>query len=250
MSWTEGEKAYAIQFIPRHGYRKVAKRLGKKPENVWAFSRRHSCMYGDVKGYIRANEVSQMCGDALANIIRIADVAGVTLRLGERVIGKYKGARIVLVKEQWGLEYAEKINAKREGQELAKYGYLNLKQAARYLGVGNGTIMRAAKGQGCLGQMFQKVRTVKGLNNATLCNPYDLEPIRVWLEDMRAKAQKLTSTKSLSVELGLNQGHAAILGKSLGGVSLLYKGRWMCFLDESQVQAFYEHYGYQSGRAA
>lgn len=232
-TYTPTEQAYIEQHLPLRGHRWVAKRLKRTPDTVWNWANRRGIRLGDLKGWVRAADLSAETGVAQSNIMRLAERDGVMRRLGTAPDGK---CLCVLVRERWAIAYATSVRADREGDTARDAGYLTIDQLVRHWRLGRGTILRGLNGHGFLAPFLASARVTRGMWGAFLLNPHDAERIRRELDETRAEAKRLVSTKSLAIEAGVKQAYAADLGRQYGGKLLLVGGRLCCFVTPATAE--------------
>lgn len=240
MPWTEDEKEFVRKHLPRKGYLRVAKQLGKKPVNVSAWASNNGVQWGDIPGWVKAMDVARAGNTSLSNVIRLATVAGTIRRLytTTKANASTRGI-LVLVREKWAAKLLGELREKHAADEAREAGYLTSTQCTRLWRVGKGTALRGFAGKGYLGPLIAEARVVRGSGTkgegTYLINPHDAERIRAHLQEQRDQARQLISTKAISVELGVKQQYAADLGRKAGGRILFAQGRLSCYLTEVQA---------------
>lgn len=231
--WPEHD--YIRRQLPRHGYRAVARSLGKHPQTVWAYAARHGIEHGDIAGYVRVAGLAKRAGVAYQHVYQRAIADGVMHRVGS--VKLHPRSRPCLVPQEWADAFLTELETKRAGDELiTEADWLTVPQVQKAWQVGRGTILRGLNGKGVIAELLKQesVRTARATAAHRLgrwiVEPYGAERIRRRLENDRRRAKKLISTKSISIEAGVSQTYAADVGKELGGEHLFVHGRIMCFV--------------------
>lgn len=229
--WPEHD--YIRRVLPTHGPKHVARKIGRSPQTVWAYGQRHGIEFGDVAGYIRLAGLENATGVNYHMLYQRAESDGVLKRLGNKNSGSRGHA--VLVPQSWADSMIAECNAKQQADELLEQaGWLTLPDCVRTWKVGKSTILRGLKGTGILGRLLEEenVRAARASgptrDGMWIVEPYGAERVRRRLEHDRERARQLVSTKSLSVEAGVQQAYVAELGRELGGELLFVHGRFMC----------------------
>lgn len=232
-NWTQEEEDYVFRYLPRHGHHLVAQKLGRSPAAVHSFASRRGVFHGDLPGYVRVAGLARRAGTSYAHVYQRAVADGVTHQLGNPKLGPR--ARPVLVPETWADQFLAELDAKEAGDELIdEAGWLTVTDLTRAWAVGKSTILRGLNGRGVIADLLEQeqVRTAQasGYHRAGrwIVEPYGADRVRRRLERDRNRARDLISTKSVAVEAGVSQTHAAVLGRDLGGELLFVHGRWMC----------------------
>ena len=232
------EIEYLHRWYPTRGARWCAERLCRTPHSIHHAAARQGLTYGLIKGLVRIAHLARAANDSASNVTRAAQSAGVIKRIGNRKLGRRWGARLALVPERWAEEYLRTREERLDGETAREAGYLTRAQCAAAWRVSRSTVLRAVNGTGTLAPLLKTARITRGNNGGSiLINPHDAETVRRKLEKDRRLAERLTSTKSLAVDLGLKQQYLAELGREAGGRLLLTNGRWCCYLTSEQVDA-------------
>lgn len=237
---------------PRKGRHWVAKRIGRSPDVVHAYARKHGLELGDMPGWIRVSELARLLGLEAPTVHQRAEAEGVIRRI--RAATKTRGTIAAVVPQEWADAYSQEITSRLAGEELRdRAGWLSTPELVRLWKVGKSTILRGLNGQGVLADLLKDVRTARGMEGAKgglwLVHPHDAERIRARLEADRAKAKTLVSTKSLAVECGVKQGYAATIGRDLGGELLFVHGRLMCHVTPQVAEAMRQRFLESKGPA-
>lgn len=222
---------YIVKKVPRYGASWVARKLGLPMANVWQYANRRGVRFGEIPGWVRITEAAARAGVSLSFAHHVAKRDGAYRLIGDP--RKNSRSKLVIVPEAWADRFAVDRAARREADEAREAGYLTVDELKDMWRVGRGTIIRGVAGKGCLAPHLETARIVRGTGTSRgtiYVNPHDAERIRKALEDGRAKARRLVSTKSLAIELGIQQSYAADLGREAGGEIILFGGRLACFV--------------------
>lgn len=225
---------------PRRGRHWIAKKLGRSPDVVHAYARKHGLELGDVPGWIRVSELARLLGRETHIVHQRAKGDGVIRRF--RAATRARGTIAAVVPQAWADAYAREITARLAGEELRdRAGWLTTPELVRLWRVGKGTILRGLNGDGVLAPLLEGARTARGMEGsqggAWLVHPDDAERIRGRLDADRVKAKTLVSTKSIAIEAGVMQAYAAGVGRELGGELLFVNGRHMCHVTPQVAEA-------------
>lgn len=224
--------------LPLKGRAWVAKKLGKSPASIHAWSSRRGIRVGDIPGWTRASDLANALGTTPAAIHARATTDGVLRRVGRGPNGR---TLAVVVPDKWADDLARAWLEQQEN-ERARDAYLDKNQVAAILKVGRSTVQRGLNGDGALAPHLEAAQKFRGKRGAWLVNPHDVERIRVALERDRERARQLVSTKSLSVECGVMQSYAATVGAELGGELLFVKGRFCRFVTREVADIMRERF--------
>lgn len=222
---------YILKKVPRYGASWVARKLGLRMQNVWQYANRRGVRFGEIPGWVKISEAASRAGVSLSFAHHVAKRDGAYRRIGDP--SKNSRSKLVIVPETWADAFARERAARREADEARDAGYLTVDELKELWRVGRGTIIRGVAGRGCLAPHLETARIVRGSGTSSgtiYVNPHDAERIRSRLEKDRERARQLVSTKSLAIELGIQQSYAADLGREAGGEIILVGGRLGCFV--------------------
>lgn len=205
--YSEAEVTYLERSYARFGPTHCARVLGRRMHNVAAKATRLGLEFGALKGFVTTLEVAATTGKNNSAIWSRARRDGVL-----KIVGKCQ--KRALVPASWANAVIEQAKLERQGDEAREAGYLRIKEAAAYLGVGYGTIQRGLKGEGYLARL-KLVRVLVGKRGTININPFDLEQVRLDLQAERDVVRALPSAKSLWLDTDLNRSTAMTRHKKL-----------------------------------
>ncbi|MFA5594869.1 MAG: hypothetical protein WDA15_06270 [Trueperaceae bacterium] len=225
---------------PRRGRHWIAKRIGRSPDVVHAYARRHGLELGDVPNHVRINELAELTGQRPHSVWQRAKTEGVLRRF--KADTKARNTIAAVVPIEWADAYAAEITTRAAGEELRETdGWLTTYQLTDLWKVGKGTVLRGLNGKGVLAPLLEDARTTRGLSAAPsgrwLMHPSDAQRIAERLDADRQKAKRLISTKSIAIEENVMQSYAADIGRELGGELLFVHGRLMCHVTPQVAKA-------------
>lgn len=237
---------------PRRGRHWLAKKLGRSPDVVHNYARKHGLELGDMPGWIRVSELARLLALEAATVHQRAEAEGVIRRI--RAATKTRGTIAAVVPQEWADAYTLEITSRLAGEELRDgAGWLTTPELVRLWKVGKGTILRGLNGKGVLADLLKDVRTARGMEGAKgglwLVHPHDAQRVRQRLDADRAKAKTLVSTKSLAIECDVKQGYAATIGAELGGELLFVNGRHMCHVTPKVADLMRQRFAENKGRS-
>lgn len=225
---------------PRRGRHWIAKKIGRSPDVIHAYARRHGLELGDMPGWIRVSELAHLLDLDPPTVHQRAEAEGVIRRV--RAATKARATIAAVVPQEWADAYAREITARLDGEALRENeGWLTTYELVDLWKVGKGTVLRGLNGKGVLAPFLDGARAARGLGAVKggrwLMHPSDAQRIAERLDADRQKAKRLISTKSIAIEENVMQSYAADVGRELGGELLFVHGRLMCHVTPQVAKA-------------
>lgn len=235
---------------PKRGRHWIAQKLGRSPDVIHNYARRHGLELGDLPNHVRLSELAAATNQTISSVYNRANAEGVITRY--RAATEHRGTFAAVVPTWWADAYVEEITNRQHGDTLqANDGWLTTNELVKLWRVGKGTVLRGLNGKGVLAPLLEDARTARGMAGASggswLLHPDDAQRVTERLNADRAKARGMISTKVISVECSVPQSHAADVGKEMGGELLFVHGRLMRHVTPKAAKAMRRRFRQNKG---
>jgi transcriptional regulator with GAF, ATPase, and Fis domain len=164
----QARMAYVERWIALKGRKWCAKKLGISANTVSEYLTELGMRAYENDAWLNVSALATLTGDTWSNVVHHAKKDGVLV----------KRPHCTQVPKTWAEEYMERQRQRDENTRALQAGYMNVTQAARYLGLDRRRVGNALSGKGYLAPYFRGVRVLHGRGRQRLMNPHDIEAIR------------------------------------------------------------------------